>query len=257
MQWEYHAFQNVCTHRHCLLTHEERGNSPRFRCQYHGWEYKPDGRTARIPEAHCFRPFDRENARLRKFRLERCGDLLFVCWPRTGRAFGSTSSRTTTWLPGVSPRRAAARPPLGLRFRLQLEVPIENTLESYHIPCLHPNSFGGVYPSEEAQEHTLDDRYTTLRYDSGEDPKLRFWQGMISRRLGGESTNIYIHCHIHPNLVFVLTDLYCYAGSYLPTSPGSTRLCLRSYHFRGPRRGPVPALLSRFTVASAGGRCSG
>ena len=69
---------------------------------------------------------------------------------------------------------------------------------------------------------------------------------MITRRLGGESTNVYIHCHIHPNLVFVLTDLYCYAGSYLPTSPGSTRLRLRSYRFHGPRRGPVPALLSQF-----------
>jgi hypothetical protein len=39
----------------------------------------------------------------------------------------------------------------------------------------------------------------TLTYDSGEDPRLRFWQRMITRRLGGESTNVYIHCHVHPN----------------------------------------------------------
>jgi choline monooxygenase len=244
---EYHAFQNVCTHRHSLLTHQERGNSPRLRCQYHGWEYKPDGFTARIPDAHCFRPFDRENSRLRKFRLERCGDLLFVSLAEDGPSLREHLEPYYDLVAGrfTSP---AWRPDLGWGFdsACNWKFPIENTLESYHIPCLHPNSFGGIYPSEERQEHTLDDRYTTLTYDSGEDPRLRFWQRMITRRLGGESTNIYIHCHIHPNLVFVLTDLYCYAGSYLPTSPGSTRLRLRSYRFHGPRRGPVPALLSQF-----------
>src|ERR687885_658084 len=78
MDGEYHAFLNVCAHRHCLLTDRPRGNSPALRCQYHGWEYTREGRTARIPDAGCFRPFDRQNARLVKFRTAACGDLIFV-----------------------------------------------------------------------------------------------------------------------------------------------------------------------------------
>src|SRR5581483_1120533 len=75
---EYHAFLNVCAHRHCLITHEPKGHSPRIHCQYHGWEYDREGRTGKIPDARCFAPFERERARLHKFRLETCGDLLFV-----------------------------------------------------------------------------------------------------------------------------------------------------------------------------------
>src|ERR671936_239996 len=71
-------FLSVCAHRHCLLTGQARGHSPTLRCQYHGWEYTREGRTGKIPDAGCFRPFDRENARLVKFRTATCGELVFV-----------------------------------------------------------------------------------------------------------------------------------------------------------------------------------
>src|SRR5882672_12907494 len=34
---ELRAYQNVCAHRHALLTALPRGTSERIRCQYHGW----------------------------------------------------------------------------------------------------------------------------------------------------------------------------------------------------------------------------
>lgn len=74
---EFLACENICSHRHCMLTNAEFGNQPKLRCQYHGWEYDKEGRTAKIPEASCFRPWDRESG-LNMFRLEACGDLLFV-----------------------------------------------------------------------------------------------------------------------------------------------------------------------------------
>ena len=75
---QIHTFLNVCGHRHCMLTNEPKGNSPRLRCQYHGWEYDEDGRTGRIPEAKCFAPWERDRAHLPKFRTECCGELIFV-----------------------------------------------------------------------------------------------------------------------------------------------------------------------------------
>src|SRR5262245_65706364 len=50
-QGELHAYLNACAHRHCRLTGKARGRDEQLRCQYHGWEYGPDGRTARIPDA--------------------------------------------------------------------------------------------------------------------------------------------------------------------------------------------------------------
>ncbi|MEZ6049221.1 MAG: Rieske (2Fe-2S) protein [Planctomycetaceae bacterium] len=81
---ELYAFLNVCSHRHCKIRSEERGNSPQLKCQYHGWEYKMTGFTATIPDARCFRPFDRENARLQKFRVDTCGDSVFVSLQKEG-----------------------------------------------------------------------------------------------------------------------------------------------------------------------------
>src|ERR1700722_9739611 len=78
-QGELRAFLNVCPHRHSRLTDLPKGNNEHLRCQYHGWEFNKDGKTGQIPEARAFRPWDRENSCLRQFRLETCGELVFVC----------------------------------------------------------------------------------------------------------------------------------------------------------------------------------
>lgn len=36
------AYENICSHRHCLLTNDSCGNQPTLRCKYHGWEYDCD-----------------------------------------------------------------------------------------------------------------------------------------------------------------------------------------------------------------------
>ena len=64
------AFENICSHRHCLLTDAAAGHQPKLRCQYHDWEFDDDGRTAKIPEAKCFRPWDRDNSQLTTFRVD-------------------------------------------------------------------------------------------------------------------------------------------------------------------------------------------
>ena len=66
------------------LTDRPRGNTGTLRCQYHGWEYTKDGRTGKIPDARAFRPWDRENSCLRRFRVEKCGDLVFVNFSDNG-----------------------------------------------------------------------------------------------------------------------------------------------------------------------------
>ena len=42
---QLHAYLNVCSHRHCMLTELPRGHSPKLACQYHGWEYRPCGKV--------------------------------------------------------------------------------------------------------------------------------------------------------------------------------------------------------------------
>jgi phenylpropionate dioxygenase-like ring-hydroxylating dioxygenase large terminal subunit len=54
---EIRALSNVCAHRHAVICSDRVGNSATMKCQYHGWEYKQDGSTGRIPQPKNFVPF--------------------------------------------------------------------------------------------------------------------------------------------------------------------------------------------------------
>jgi phenylpropionate dioxygenase-like ring-hydroxylating dioxygenase large terminal subunit len=231
-----HTFLNVCAHRHCRLTHAPAGHDPDFRCQYHGWEYGADGRTRRIPEARCFRPWDRENARLTQFRTASCGDLVFACLddaaPPLSESLGTFHDDCRTWF----------APPFRLAWTWQTsyaanwKVVTENSLESYHIPCLHRKTFA-VPPPEETCRHDLAERHTTFHT-----PETFSWisriQNFLVRSLGQPTTNVYIHHHAHPNLIFISMDVMRMAQLILPTSPTTASHHVWVYTLRGTRRNP-------------------
>jgi phenylpropionate dioxygenase-like ring-hydroxylating dioxygenase large terminal subunit len=235
------AFLNVCSHRHCVLTHQPRGHDPRFRCQYHGWEYTKDGKTARIPDAGCFRPFDRDNARLRKFRTAGCGRMIFVSladagpgleeflgplYPLFGESFGPPFRQIWKW---------------EADYEANWKVVAENSLESYHIPCLHRKTFG-ILPPEETSEHALTERYTTFRTR-----EMFSWisaiQNWFVRRLGMKTTNIYTHHHVHPSLIYTGNDVHRIAQLIVPTSPTTTHHTVWVFGIEGRRFGPLARLL--------------
>ena len=247
---EYHAFLNVCSHRHCLLTSKVRGNSPTLRCQYHGWEYEATGRTRKIPEASCFRPFDRENARLLKYPLASVGDLLFVCLspePQPLKEFlGDVYAELEQRFAAPYQQNWSWEYPFGFNWKLGLE----NTMESYHIPAVHPKSFSGVSPSEPNMTHILDERFSTLVYDHREDRWATFWQRVAMKAMGGPTTDIYKHHVVYPNLVFVFTDAMAYCQEYIPVSRNRSRTKLRMYSFRSQRMSPQ-AKLTGWVVAKS------
>ena len=239
----YLAYENICSHRHCMLTNADFGNQPKLRCQYHGWEYDNEGRTAKIPEAGCFRPWDRENSRLNMFRLESSGDLLFV-------SLNDAAPSLKDWLsPFFEETEAAFSAPMWkMNYVWEYDcesnwkVPVENTLESYHVPALHQKFFGDFLPPEENVEHLLEQRYTGLTFTAIS--KLEQLQARLKQWLGGEPNFKYLHRHIHPNTVLVSTDTINYALMYVPTSPTTVRIRMRFFAIRGTRRGPVASLVS-------------
>jgi phenylpropionate dioxygenase-like ring-hydroxylating dioxygenase large terminal subunit len=235
-QGELHAYLNSCAHRHCALTSEPRGHDEHFRCQYHGWEYQPDGRTAKIPDARCFRPFDRENARLVKFRTESWGDLTFVSLaddgPSLAEQLGPMFAPAGDW---QAPRFRFCRM-WEWDYQANWKIVVENTLESYHISCLHAKTLGRP-PLEEQCEHLLEERYTTFHV-----PETFGWvsriQNLLVRSLGGDVTNVYTHHHAHPHLWFVSMDVMRLVQMVLPKSPTTSRHRVWLYTLDGTRQNP-------------------
>ncbi len=251
---EAHVYLNICGHRHCMLVSKPKGHEKAFRCQYHGWEYQCDGRTAKIPDAQSFRPFDRENARILKYRSERCGDLIFVNLSSDGPSLKDQLAET------YQPIADAFSQPFrqiwgwNTTYPANWKIAIENLLESYHIPCLHQKTFG-VMPPEEMIIHEMNDRWTSF-YTEDVNPWIKSNARRTARALGLPFRGMYTQYHVYPNLVFILMDTFSLAKMVVPTSPTTSQAIVRVFGPYGPRRTPLAWISARLNtlVAKEGAR---
>jgi phenylpropionate dioxygenase-like ring-hydroxylating dioxygenase large terminal subunit len=251
---ELRALSNVCAHRHCLITNRLRGHEPRMTCQYHGWEYGSDGRTRKIPEPKNFAPFDRDGDRLPQYRLQTCGQLVFVSlaedgpdlreqlgnmYDRLAERFGDQWRPYLKWDPN---------------YDANWKVPIENTLEAYHVPHVHPTTFAED-PGGDRSTHVLDERHTWFGTDLPFSPHSRVQaafqrcEGWLMRRLGQSPKERYEQHHLFPTFLCSFTDVISLVQSIIPIGPTTCRAVVRQFG----RTGSQTALPWRL-VASAWNR---
>ncbi|MEZ6127368.1 MAG: SRPBCC family protein [Planctomycetaceae bacterium] len=250
------ALRNVCAHRQCTLVSAATGRSERLKCPYHGWEFGADGRTRRIPAATNFPQFDRETYRLDRFPLEQCGDLIFIRLDEHGPSLsewmGDYFERFTEWF---SAPRFAISLSRRIDYPANWKIPVEASLESYHIPEVHPLTFGED-PAEDGSEHFFTDngssfhaRLATPRFI---DRALRIWERALLGFLGIESLGQYQHYHVYPNLLVSYTDSLSLVHYVMPTGPTTSVGC--GWHFG--RRPDRPGRITN-VVAAAWGKFTG
>ncbi|VTR92299.1 rieske (2fe-2s) domain-containing protein : Rieske (2Fe-2S) domain-containing protein OS=Rhodopirellula europaea 6C GN=RE6C_01081 PE=4 SV=1: Rieske: Ring_hydroxyl_A [Gemmata massiliana] len=239
---ELRAFLNVCPHRHSRLTDTARGNAEKLRCQYHGWEFNKDGGTGKIPDAKAFRPWDRDNSCLRRFRVDTCSDLVFVNFSEKGpslrewigplwdvwQEYGGAYRHAGTWEKD---------------FPCNWKVVLENSLESYHIPEVHPYTFKD-FPPEENAWHELTDRFTSFKTVPPREFATRA-QDWIVRRMGEPVTNEYWHRVLHPHATGSSLDSFRMMQCVFPTGPTSCRYRCIFFTLRGHRQNPLAWALYR------------
>lgn len=248
---ELRALSNVCAHRHSLICSSACGNSSKMRCQYHGWEYQADGRTGRIPQPKNFMPFDSDTTCLPTYRVETAGQLVFVSVadqpPSLQSFFGAEFYQwicerfSDAWIPSL-----AWEP----NYQTNWKVPIENSLEAYHVPAVHPNTFRED-PGAERSEHGLLENRTWFRTmlpfspHSKLDANFQRLETRFVKWIGGEPTGRYQQHHVFPNLLFSFTDAISLCNCVLPTGPRSCTAIVRQFG-RQPERGMVKGAVARF-----------
>ncbi|MCA1816529.1 MAG: Rieske 2Fe-2S domain-containing protein [Acidobacteria bacterium] len=131
------ALSNVCRHRAGPVA-AEQGRCEQFRCGYHGWSYALDGRLAATPEWNGVEDFDRAAHTLPQFRVETWNALVFVNLDTDAAPLSDTLED----LPARLTRRDLSRMRLAHRKDWLVEcnwkVYVDNYLEGYHIPVVHP-----------------------------------------------------------------------------------------------------------------------
>ena len=212
---EIRAYYNVCRHRGGPLATQERGNVRMLQCQYHGWTYRLDGCLRGVPRFDRTELFDKADYGLIPVAVAIWQGLLFV----------NLSDRPlplAELMEGIEARIA----PLDLRHlsfyrRVWYEVAcnwkvyVDNYLEGYHLPLVHPELCDALDYRSYATETA---RYYSLQYSP-----LRAGEGVY-----GEGEAFYYYAF--PNTMLNILPDRLQMNRVLPVSHDRTRVLFDYYY---------------------------
>ena len=240
------AFKNVCAHRHSLIARPGRGHTPAFRCQYHGWEYDDRGRLDKLPDGRSFKGFKAKEVCLEKYRVEIFCSMIFVNLTSEGppvRGYLGELAREIedhfhTHEPFVTQDTL---------HDANWKIGVENAVESYHVPLVHPNTFGDYLP-EEQHEHRLGANYSSYQ---GKIPPRRL---TVRDRVFGLTMHLmfrnpvsweYMHTHVFPSYCISYGGHSCELMTIEPIGPAKSRRMAIAFMPRDLRKWPVARVLAK------------
>jgi choline monooxygenase len=218
---ELRALSNVCRHRAGPVA-AGAGQCRAFRCRYHGWSYGLDGRLLGTPEFDGVEAFRRDEVALPRFRVDTWMGLVFVSLDPNAAPLSETLDDLADL-----PRR---RPLPGMRRAHRKEwivecnwkVYVDNYLEGYHIPIVHPSLFRELDYARYATE--------TRRFHSIQHAPVRASAPGKLRSGEGEEAEYY---WIFPNLMLNVYPDNFSTNVILPLGPERT-VTIFEWFFRDP-----------------------
>ncbi len=245
---EVHCFLNVCSHRYARLTGKPCGHSHPLRCQYHGWQFDETGNVRKIPDAKSFRPLKRGMLGLKKYRTERCGELVFINLtedaPSLRDFLGTQYNIYQEWFtPEMHTAIVSTR-----TIKANWKCLVENALETYHTTEVHPHTFGNS-PSEEQCEHQLNDGWSGLSVDFSSEHSFRTRLDSLGHWLvGHEREPVYQHFAHYPNIMFARLSLYRWVECVIPIDGESSLSIVRLMCHIG-KRGQLRRWWNRYLIS--------
>jgi phenylpropionate dioxygenase-like ring-hydroxylating dioxygenase large terminal subunit len=178
------GFHNICLHRAGPVA-EGCGRRQTLQCGYHGWTYRLDGSLLRAPEMEEAEGFEAADMHLLPVQVAAWGPLIFA-------NLDLKAPPLAHFLDDIPERTARFRPE-AMRFvtrkswtiACNWKVYIDNYLEGYHLPVVHP----GLYKELDYDQYRVEPhRYYSLQHAplrSGDGPERRY------HRLGADEDAQY------------------------------------------------------------------
>jgi choline monooxygenase len=157
---ELRGFHNICLHRAGPVAHG-CGKRQTLQCRYHGWTYSLDGQLLRAPEMEASSGFRAADFRLMRVQVAAFGPLVF--------AMLDPAAPALSHFLGDIPERAAKFRVQEMRWVMRKswtiacnwKVYVDNYLEGYHIPVVHPSLHKEIdYDEYRVEPH----RYWSLQH---------------------------------------------------------------------------------------------
>jgi choline monooxygenase len=135
------ALSNVCRHRAGPVA-EGAGQRKVLQCSYHGWTYMLDGRLHGTPEFEGVEGFDKARNCLLEFSVDEWAGLVFVNLDNKCEPLLNTLEDLPARLLYQEPHQDLTAMKFALRkdwyVNCNWKVYVDNYLEGYHIPLVHP-----------------------------------------------------------------------------------------------------------------------
>jgi choline monooxygenase len=210
------AFYNVCRHRGGPLALKD-GTCEMLQCKYHGWTYQLDGMLRGVPHMNRTELFDKQDYGLMPVRL--------ALWE--GHVFVSLAERPAPLeqlVAGIR-ERVGGQGLAGLRFarrvdyevRCNWKVYVDNFLEGYHVPYVHPELFK-LYDFQQ---------YRTEVFD---------WYSLQVGPLAGNGANVYagggeaLYYQIYPNFMLNILPGRLQTNLVVPVASDRCRVVFRYFY---------------------------
>ena len=209
------AFPNVCRHRAGPLALCNGKGASALHCKYHGWTYTLEGQLRSAPEMQEARDFDVGDIRLPPLRVHEWQGLVFVALSEDVAPFDEVYSGIVERIAPIdlSAMRFLRRETYDID--CNWKVYIDNFLEGYHLPHVHPGL-----------SKVLDYRaYAT---------ELFPWQSLQSSPLRdggdiyGEGEAFYYQ--VYPNIMLNIMPGRLQTNRILPLGPGRCRVEFDFYY---------------------------
>jgi choline monooxygenase len=177
------AMTNVCRHRAGPIAKGE-GRRPVLQCGYHGWTYWLDGRLKNTPEFDGVADFDRASCTLPQYQVGIWNELVFVNLDPAAESLTDFLGELMTDMPPHDYTGFRLAHTKSWELDCNWKVYVDNYLEGYHIPIVHPGLFRELdyanYRTETKRSHSIQFAPTRanaarIRTAEGDDQVRYFW----------------------------------------------------------------------------------
>ncbi len=209
------AFPNVCRHRAGPLALCNGKGARALHCKYHGWTYTLEGQLRSAPEMQDAQDFKVEDIRLPPLRVHEWQGLVFVALDDSAPDFYDVYGGIVERIAPIdlSAMRYLRRDSYDID--CNWKVYIDNFLEGYHLPHVHPGL-----------SRVLDYR----AYDT----ELFPWHSLQSSPLrdsgGAYGEGEAFYYHVYPNVMLNIMPGRLQTNRILPLGPGRCRVEFDYYY---------------------------
>lgn len=219
---ELRGFSNICRHRGFPIRRDAEGRGPAI-CGFHAWTYNADGvaiGVSRNEELFAFSREEKQALCLPRVRIEEVGGFVFAALGEDVPTLEAYLGRYAVLLRTIGARMGERRFRATNETKANWKLAYEVTLDEYHVPYVHPESFraepipvwGCVYERDGLHSQLL--RRRTADWSFAD-----FWDN--AARGEYEFAGYKIH-HLFPNLLIAISRGLVVVTSYSPTAVDCT-----------------------------------